>query len=175
MQKVARLSAPVRPEDVGYVDLPRVGRGLAGDHVVEVGEDLRLDLPAQAETQEEHTAGNRGCESCLSNLGLNFFQMLRTFFCKRHLELPGVRKKGGTNAFSARTEEHHGAAPHPVLAGQVHRLDFQLDRVGAGKLEHPRLFRQVHQWPSTRVLCVAVVLLHKIKVKRLIWKSGTLV
>ena len=80
MQKVARLSAPVRAEDVGYVDLPRVGRGLAGDHVVEVGEDLRLDLPAQAETQEEHTAGNRGCESCLSNLGLNFIQMLRTFF-----------------------------------------------------------------------------------------------
>ena len=97
--------------------------------------------------------------------GFKLYPNVSDIFCKRHLELSGVRKKGGTNAFSARTQEHHGAAPHPVLAGQVHRLDFQLDRVGAGKLEHPRLFRQVHQWSSTRVLCVAVVLLHKIKVK----------
>ena len=149
-----------------------MGGGLASDHVVEVCEYFRFYPPAQAQAEKEDAASNRGCEPRLGPLGFHKSKLSEGLL---HLQLPRVRKEGGADALSPRAQQHHGAAPHPVLAGQVHRLDFQLDRVGAGKLQHPRLFRQVQQWSSTRVLCVAVVLLHKNKVKRLIWKSGTLV
>ena len=85
MQKIAGLSPPVGTEDVlkrgicslingsrgtyGDVDLPRVGGGLAGHHVVEVCEYFRFYARTQAEAEEEDAASNRGCEPSLSHLG----------------------------------------------------------------------------------------------------------